>query len=87
MEDSISRFKQTLDEYHSWPCTYTFKFIVPAGQCNEVLNLFEHRDEVSTRNSRNGKYVSITAKCQVHSSDEVVTVYEAASHIEGVLSL
>ncbi len=87
MEDSIARFKQTLNEYHSWPCTYTFKFIVPAGQCDQVLDLFEHGDHVSTRSSRNGKYISITAKCLVHSSEEVVTVYEAASHIQGVLSL
>jgi putative lipoic acid-binding regulatory protein len=64
-----------------------FKFIVPHNQTQKVLDLFESRDELRTRPSRHGRYMSVTAKCTVSSSDEIVAVYQAAAQIEGVISL
>ncbi|MFP4392244.1 MAG: DUF493 family protein [Desulfohalobiaceae bacterium] len=87
MSYNVENFKQRLNENHSWPCTYMFKFIVPEHKSNQIKDLFETRDEIYTRQSRNGKYVCVTAKCRVHSSEEVVAVYEAAAQIKGVLSL
>ena len=87
MNTTHQHFKQTLDQTHVWPCQYMFKFIVPVERKNEVLDLFQEEDAISTRMSRNGMYVSVTAKCRVHSSDEVVAVYEAASGIQGIVSL
>ncbi len=84
---STQQFKQRLDEYHQWPCTYMFKFIVPKKQTQKVLDLFESRDDLRTRPSRYGRYMSVTAKCTVASSDEIVAVYQAAAQIEGVISL
>ncbi len=87
MHSNVQNFKEKLNEIHSWPCTYMFKFIVPEHRSGEIMNLFESRDEIYTRHSRNGKYVCVTAKCRVHSSEEVVAVYEAAAQVKGVLSL
>ena len=87
MSTANEHFKQTLDQTHDWPCQYMFKFIVPVEQKNKVLELFQEEDAISTRMSRNGMYVSVTAKCRVHSSDEVIAVYEAASGIQGIVSL
>jgi len=84
---STHEFKQRLDEHHQWPCTYMFKFIVPQNQTQKILNLFESRDELRTRPSRHGRYMSVTAKCTVSSSEEVVAVYQAAAQVEGVISL
>ncbi len=84
---STHEFKQRLDEHHQWPCTYMFKFIVPQDQTQNILNLFESRDELRTRPSRHGRYMSVTAKCTVSSSEEVVAVYQAAAQVEGVISL
>lgn len=84
---STHEFKQRLDEHHQWPCTYMFKFIVPQDQTQKILNLFESRDELRTRPSRHGRYMSVTAKCTVSSSEEVVAVYQAAAQVEGVISL
>jgi hypothetical protein len=64
-----------------------FKFIVPKQEFKYLLDLFEPRDEINTRKSRNGNYISITAKCRVQSSEEVLALYEAASKIKGILSL
>ncbi|MBS3778996.1 MAG: DUF493 domain-containing protein [Desulfovermiculus sp.] len=84
---STQQFKQRLDEHHQWPCTYMFKFIVPLQQTQKILDLFESRDELHTRPSRYGRYMSVTARCTVSSSDEVVAVYQAASQVQGVISL
>ncbi|MGM0758154.1 MAG: DUF493 domain-containing protein [Thermodesulfobacteriota bacterium] len=84
---STHEFKQRLDEHHQWPCTYMFKFIVPQDQTQKILNLFESRDDLRTRPSRHGRYMSVTAKCTVSSSEEVVAVYQAAAQVEGVISL
>jgi len=86
-DTSTQQFKQRLDEHHHWPCIYMFKFIVPLNQTQKILDLFESRDELHTRPSRYGRYMSITAKCTVNSSDEVVAVYQAAAQVQGVISL
>ena len=85
--DKTRHFKELLDQHHEWPGTYTFKFIVAKDNVESVLDLFEERDAVSTRPSRHGRYISVTANCEVSSSDEVIAVYEAAATIKGVISL
>ncbi len=87
MSTSREDFKQALDQNHTWPCQYMFKFIVPVGQEQLVFDLFESQDAIRTRTSRNGRYISVTAKCRMHSSEEVIAVYDAASHIEGIIPL
>lgn len=83
----FQQFKTRINRNHSWPCNYFFKFIVPANNSQSLLNIFEERDSITTKKSRNGRYISVTAKCRVNSSDEVIAVYEAASQIKGILSL
>ena len=86
-EDSKrANFKKQLDEQHSWPTLYMFKFIVPKTKEGEVLELFPS-NEISTKESNNGKYVSVTAKVMMQSSETVVAVYEKAHAIEGVIAL
>lgn len=83
----MRQFQKSLDEYHDWPCKYLFKFIVPEEKKDQVLALFESRDELSLKKSRNGRYISISAKCDVNCSEEVLVVYQAAARIKGVISL
>ncbi|MCH8553580.1 MAG: DUF493 domain-containing protein [Schleiferiaceae bacterium] len=67
-----------------------FKFIVPAD--NEKLaklqSLFNTSEsEVVTRQSRNGNFISLTAKELMMNADNVISRYEEANTIEGVISL
>ena len=39
MSDSFKELKEKLDNHHNWPEDYTFKFVVPKGQVNEVLDV------------------------------------------------
>ncbi|WMJ74423.1 DUF493 family protein [Cytophagaceae bacterium ABcell3] len=69
-----------------WPSFYMFKFIVPRTSEEEIFKIFNQED-IKTRLSRNGKYISITAYQYMNSEDDVIDVYEQASHVEGVISL
>ena len=79
-------FKKKLDEVHLFPEYYVFKFIVPENRKKEVLSLFK-REEISIRSSKSGKFVSITARCYMSSSEEVISIYQMAAKIEGIVAL
>ncbi len=86
MQDFES-LRQRLDEHYDWPAVYTFKFIVPRASSKELLSLFESDTGVSVRKSRGGKYLSLTATVLMPGSESVIAVYEAATEIEGIISL
>jgi putative lipoic acid-binding regulatory protein len=66
-----------------------FKFIAPAE--NRIFamlhELFPHHADFSTRDSKGGKYVSVTVKELMLSADEVIDRYKKAVAIEGVIVL
>jgi putative lipoic acid-binding regulatory protein len=82
----IASFKEKLDQQHGWPTLYMFKFIVPSGKEEEVFALFP-KNQLTTKASRKGNYVSVTAKVMMRSSEDVMAKYRAAHKIEGVLAL
>lgn len=63
-----------------------FKFIVPKDAQEAVLKLFDGV-EVSSKESKTSKYVSITATVEVSASEEVLAIYDQAYKIEGIISL
>lgn len=81
-----AEFKEKLDQQHSWPSLYMFKFIVPREKEHQIQTLFPY-NELSTKESAGGKYVSVTAKVMMGSSDDVIRIYEEAYKVEGVISL
>ena len=80
------KFKNLLDGYHDFPCTYMFKFVMPQERVVELREVFEN-DEFQTRESRKGNYISVTIQKYVISSDEVLSLYEQCSEIEGLFPL
>jgi putative lipoic acid-binding regulatory protein len=81
-----ANLKQKLDEQFAWPMLYMFKFIVPEAKKQQVISLFNKHD-VSSRNSKNGNYVSLTVQMFMMSSQDVIDVYKKASTIEGLIAL
>ncbi len=79
-------FRQKLDDNHDWPCVYLFKFIVPEAKKDAFNSIFPAKD-LTFKSSKGGKYVSVTANVFMHSSDEVIRIYEEAAKIKGVISL
>jgi putative lipoic acid-binding regulatory protein len=79
-------FQRLLESELDWPGEYVFKFIVPKRQLEEMKSVFEG-EQIVVRASSAGNYLSVTAKLQVDTSDDVIAIYTAAGEIEGVISL
>ncbi len=86
MDQSYSSFREKLDQEHSFPGTYVFKFIAPSDKIDEIKNLLPP-GELSFRRSSNAKYTSVTLQAQVKTSHEVVEVYLSMKDIKGVIAL
>lgn len=85
-DDWWEEFRNLLDEENEWPAQYTFKFIAPSSKLDPLKAVFGDHP-VDVRASSKGNYKSVTARINVQSSDEVVSIYEEAARIEGVISL
>ncbi|OIO99400.1 MAG: hypothetical protein AUJ98_11285 [Bacteroidetes bacterium CG2_30_33_31] len=73
----------------SWPNEYMFKFIVPfdVSSLNELKALFHSKAKVSHRESKNGKYISLTALQIMENPDEVIEIYLKAEKIKDIIAL
>ena len=86
MSWDIESFRQKLEDQHTFPGTYKFKFIVPNEQKETILEVLP-AEEVQFRESSNGKYVSVTASAKMKTSQGVLDVYIQANKIEGCIAL
>ena len=80
------KFKALLDEQVTWPDYYMFKFITKADSKHQLLSLLSEHS-IEEKESKNGKYISITSRKLLSSSDEVISVYSQISKIEGIITL
>ena len=85
-EGWVASFREKLDNHYAWPSLYIFKFIVPAGQQDQVKSLFPLHTSVE-KPSREGNYISVTVQAMMQSSDAVIELYLKASEIEGIVAL
>ncbi len=85
MKDKV-QYIDLLNETHTWPVEYLFKFIAKKEFVDQVLELFPN-EKISTNKSKNGNYISYSMKKVVNSAEEVLRVYEMIQTIEGVISL
>ena len=86
MSSSYRAFKEKLDLEHQWPSVYMFKFIVPKNLKNVIPEMFPD-ENISTRESKEGNYISYTIEIMMKSSDEVISIYEEVHKIEGIIAL
>ncbi len=83
----LTRIKQLLEENHTWPCQYLFKFIVPESKISQILAIIGEEGEVKTRPSKKGNYISVSLKLFCESPNDVVLFYERVSVVEGIVAL
>ena len=84
--DTVESFKSSLDAYYTWPASFPFKFIVPIEQANQVIEMLDDPN-LTSRPSTNGRYRAFSLEKKMHSSDEVVAVYEKMMLIPGIISI
>ena len=88
-DDKFSELRKKLNETQTYPTVYMFKFIMDAENRKIALveNLFGENAEIHIKESDKGKYISITIKEVMMSTDEIINIYVKASDIKGVMVL
>lgn len=88
-EEARDRMRKALDQVHTWPAVYMFKFILEPEQekIDALLALFPKEAEVLRKYSTGGKYVSLTVREVMLNAEEVVSRYDRTSLIPGVIVL
>ena len=87
MTERELKLKNLLDEHYDWPDYFHFKFILKdKNHLVQFEEVFEQKN-VTQKESRTGKYLSLTCRKLVNSSDEVLALYSKVSKIEGVITL
>lgn len=88
MDGIYDKLKIQLDLLE-WPTVYLFKFIAPndSKKIAKVTALFDDGTDLHYNQSKTGKYVSISVKEMMMSSESVVEKYEEAAKIKGVMIL
>jgi putative lipoic acid-binding regulatory protein len=89
-DDFYRKLKIQLDDTTAFPSDYLYKFIVPTteNQVLEVESIFNNTGAIiTTKKSKKGKYVSVSILLKLNSSNEIITFYEKAGKIKGIISL
>ncbi len=85
---SFDKLKEQLD-LQEWPNVYFFKFIITNTPEKIALTtaLFDETADITFHPSKNGKFVSVSAKEMMINADSIIAKYEKAAKIEGIISL
>lgn len=89
-EEFYKRLKEELTNSNLWPSEYLFKFVVPSldDSIQKVEAAFDNMGAVIvTRQSKTGKYTSVSINVKMRNPDSVIEKYIQVSHIEGIISL
>lgn len=89
-EEFYISLKQKLEENHNFPEDYLFKFIIPNSQEKviEILKVFDgFKYTMSNRESKNGKYTSLSINAFVLDANQVIDLYKKVGAIEEVIML
>ena len=89
-EEFYTKLKSQLEDTTSFPADYMYKFIVPSNENQEaeVQDLFNNKGAIiTTKKSKTGKYISVSIVLKVENSEEVISYYQKAEKIKGIISL
>ncbi|MDY0103176.1 MAG: DUF493 family protein [Lentimicrobium sp.] len=88
-DDFLQRLETQLNNEGKWPKVYMFKFIILNNNRDYAIlrHIFNEQSVLSSRNSSNGKYISITIKEMMMDAKEILDRYRLAAQIEGIIAL
>ncbi|MHC5201262.1 DUF493 family protein [Myroides sp. LJL119] len=90
-KEFYKRLKEQLEKEMTWPGPYLFKFIVPGDNpenLEHIRKVFAGTNaEIQTRNSSNGKFISVSIRVTMDNAQQIIDKYVAVSTIEGIISL
>ena len=90
-EAFYNKLRAQLYDTALWPSEYLYKFIVTtdSNKIEQVESYFNNMGAViNTKESKNGKYTSISINVKMKNPDAVIEKYkEVTEKVEGVISL
>lgn len=81
--------RRILGETEEWPQVYMFKFIVPNqhGKVDKVISMLPEEGDISFKHTKSLRHVSVTCKTLMKTPDEVISITQNVTAIEGVMAL
>ncbi|WP_185140503.1 DUF493 domain-containing protein [Chryseobacterium sp. 6424] len=89
-DDFYASLKEKLEATHDFPEDYLFKFIITNQESRhtEIYRVFDGiKFTLNTRESKNGKYTSISISAFVLDAEQVINIYREVGKIPGVMML
>lgn len=83
---TTERLKKLLEEKHTEPFTYHFKFVMPLSSVEDFSKLIPGI-QTQSRMSSNSKYVSISFDFDAGTAQDIIDIYTRVQSIPGLLSL
>lgn len=83
---NLDKFRRILDNNHSWPSEYTFRFIIPFTELRELERILGI-EGMKVNPSKNGNYLSVVSIKVIKSTEEVIKYYQDVSQIKGIISI
>ena len=89
MNNSIERFRKLLSGQKEWPMLYYFKFIISNDQLklDQIRSLFIDQYTISYKTSKDLKYISLSCKQYMTDPESIISIYEKAALVEGLIAL
>ncbi len=89
MKENIDKFRELLEVHKDWPMLYYFKFIVQNNQekLNQVKELFDDPSTITYKTSRDIKFIGLSCKQWMPDPDSIITIYEKARVVDGLIAL
>jgi putative lipoic acid-binding regulatory protein len=83
---ATERLKKLLEEHHTEPFTYHFKFVMPAASVEAFSKLIPGI-ETSSRLSSNSKFVSMSFDFHAENAQQIVDIYHRVQSVPGLMAL
>lgn len=89
-EDFYTSLKEKLEATHDFPEDYLYKFIITneESKLTEIYRAFDEiKYTITSRDSKNGKYTSVSINAFVLDADQVIKIYKEVGKISGIIML
>ena len=89
MDERLVKLSEILQKEKNWPQFYFFKFIIPneKEKLETVKSLFSNPNKITYRTSRDIKYIGVSCKQWMPTPEAIISIYEKAYSIQGVIAL
>lgn len=87
--EMLNRLRAVLMKTENWPIKYMFKFIARNNPytMKELMSIIPTTGQTSLKGSKDMNYMSVTHVNYMFSAEEIISLTEKATSIEGVISL